>query len=86
MRYLSVEAKAPHHICTYCRKEASKSGFKTCSNSESVQYCGSKWQQQHWNSHKKICKAIFELSFQEEKKIANINKFQTFSTPNTIIN
>ena len=76
-----MEAKAPHHICTYCRKEGSKSDFKTCSNCESVQYCGSKCQQQHWNSHKKICKAISELSFQEQKKMTDSNNFQTFLTP-----
>ena len=71
MRHLLVEAKAPHHICTYCRKQGSKSDFKSCSNCESVQYCGSKCQEQHWNSHKKICKAISELSIQEQRKMAD---------------
>ena len=76
MRILSVEAKVPH-ICTYCRKEGSKSDFKTCSNCESVQYCGSKCQQKHM----KICKAISELSFQEQKKMTDNTNFQTFLTP-----
>ena len=38
-------------------------------------------QQQHWNSHKTICKAISELSFQEQKKMTDSNNFQTFLTP-----
>ena len=56
---LSVEANGPHHICIYCTREDSKLYLKTCSNCESVQYCGSKFQQCHWKSHKKTCKAIF---------------------------
>ena len=59
---LASEVKMSHHLCNCCQKPESEQKFKQCKSCKAVRYCNEKCQETNWPDHKKICKAINELS------------------------
>ena len=50
------------HLCNYRHKVEGNLKFKQWKGCKAVRYCSERYQKAHWKTHKKICKAIQELS------------------------
>ena len=57
-----------YHLCNCCQKSESEHKFKQCKSCKAVRYCSEQCQKTNWPDHKKICKAINELSSRAKSK------------------
>ena len=64
--------KISHHLCNCCQKPESEHEFKQCKSCKAVRYCSEQCQKTNWPDHKKICKAISDLS--SRAKSQNLEK------------
>ena len=56
------------HHCNGCGKPEHNQNFLQCKQCKSVRYCSYQCQKKSWNSHKALCKAIYELSKPSQPK------------------
>ena len=65
---VASEAQTMSHHCNGCGKPEHNQSFLQCKQCKSVRYCSYQCQKKSWNSHKALCKAIYELSKPSQAK------------------
>ena len=69
---LASEVKISYHLCNCCQKPESEHKFKQCKNCKTVRDCSDQYLKTNWTYHKKICRAIKNLSFRVKSQ--NVEK------------
>ena len=65
---VATEAQTMSHHCNGCGKPEHNQNFLQCKQCKSVRNCYYQCQKKSWNTHKELCKAIYELSKPSQPK------------------